>query len=664
MNKHIRLLALALTLMLCIGLVAGCAGTPAQTPADATAAPNAPADPAAPAAPEKTEYRELYSNEVTTLNYLVTGNANDLKVCVNVVDGLVEYDTYGIIKPALAESWSVSPDGLTWTFKIREGVSWVDSTGAKVADVTAEDWVSSAKYVLDAKNESTTEYMFEGIVKNAAQYYGKTYAELLVANGDYATIEEAYAVEGIEPTTIDFSEVGVKAVDKYTLEFTLEAPKPFFLSVLSYGGYFPAYGPQLEEKGTAFGTDKDSLLFNGAYILSEFEPQVKRVLVKNPEYWDKDNVFIEKLAYTYNAEATALEPEMFKRGELEYARISADILDDWTSNPETMNLVRSSPVDNSYSYFYTFNFNPQFDAQYEPDNWKKAVNNENFRLSIQAGLDRLLALSIKEPYEPKLLLNNTVTPANFAAAGGKDYVTYPDLAPFTNGDTFNEAKALEYKAAAVTELTAAGATFPVKILMPYNPASTADINWVKECQVVEQQLEGLLGTDYIDIIIEAGPSTGFLGAVRRTGMFALMKCNWGADFADPETWAQPFLEDNTYNFMDKSEDAKTAAAVQEYYALIDAAVAITNDDAARYTAFAKAEAYLLSHAVIIPFSVDSFGYVATVLDPFDSQYAPYGMTLYRFKGRHLQAEPMGLEAFPAAYETWKADRAAALAAAE
>ena len=676
MQRHTRVLALIMVLAMCIGLMAGCAkptGTATPAPSEAATTQAADAATTAPAATDgtgasttKTDYRTLYSGEVTTMNYLVTGNTNDLAVCANVVDCLVEYDKYGVVKPALAESWSVSADGLTWTFKIRPGVSWVDSTGKQVAEVTAEDWVSSAKYVLDAANDSSTEYMFEGIVKNAAEYYSRSAtilaAKQAVKDGKYATVEDYYKGEKIDPVEpMDFAEVGVKAVDKYTLQYTVEKPTPYFVSVLSYAGYFPVYGPFLEQSADAFGTDKDHLLFNGAYILSDFQPQVKRVLTKNATYWDKDNVFIEKIEQTYNAEASSLAPEMFKRGELDYAAIGSDILDDWLNTPETKDLVTGSRVDNSYSYFYAFNFDPQFDAQYEPDNWKLAVNNENFRLSIQAGLDRVMALSVSEPYEPKLLLNNTITPANFAStASGKDYVTFPDLASFTNGDTFSADKASQYKAAAMQELTAAGAKFPIKVLLPFNPATT---DWDKECQVVEQQLEGLLGADYIDVVVEAGPSTGFLGAVRRSGKYALLKCNWGADFADPETWAQPFADDNNYNFMYKSQDAKTSATVKEYYSLVDAAKAIVDNDDNRYAAFAKAEASLIAHAIVIPYSVDSAGYRASLLNQFESQYAPYGLATQRYKGQHIMGKPMSMDEFSKAYETWKTERAAALLAA-
>ena len=108
---------------------------------------------------------------VTTMNYLVTGSTNDLIIPANVIDTLVEYDAYGAIKPALAESWETSEDGLTWTFHLREGVKWYDYTGKEVAPVTAQDFVDAAIYALDAKNASSTEYMMEGIIANATEYY-------------------------------------------------------------------------------------------------------------------------------------------------------------------------------------------------------------------------------------------------------------------------------------------------------------------------------------------------------------------------------------------------------------------------------------------------------------------------------------------------------------
>jgi oligopeptide transport system substrate-binding protein len=598
-------------------------------------------------------YRTLYASEVETLNYLWSSNANDWRIPANVVDALVEYDRYGVLKPALATSWEHSADYTVWTFKIRQGVKWVDHTGKAVADVTAHDWVSSVQWVANANNRSNTEYVYNGYIKNAEAYFAQT--------------ADSSASQTLKP-----EDLGVKALDNYTLQFTLENPCVYFVSTLSFACYLPAYGPFLAQKGAGFGRDHESLLYCGAYYLANFKPQQERIMVKNPLYWDLANVFIDRVEYTFNAQASTIAPTLFQRGEIDNASINSDILSQWLSNPATKDLVRNNQPDRSYTYWYIFNFEPRFDAAYEPDNWLIAVNNENFRQSLFWGLDRLKALAVIDPEDPSTLLSNTVTPTEFAVGAGKDFTQYEAIKPISDRDSFDAAKALEYKAKALSELQAAGATLPIKILMPYNPVVT---NWDKECQVVEQQLEALLGTDYIDIIIEAGPSSGFLNAVRRSGKYALYKGNWGADYADPETWAEPFREvNNTYNFIAQqpnqavdgkpavNKTSQTQAIVAEYYRLVNAAKSYTVDVEQRYAAFAEAEAYFINHAFIIPFSLDTNGYVASRLNPFEAQFSVFGLALYRFKGQHLLDKPMSNAEFRLAYEKWRKERADALAA--
>ena len=661
-----RLFALTLALSLTLSLAA-CGGgtTPTQAPAPA------PTDGGGAAAPQEAVYTQLYASEVTTFNYLYTGNTNDLQMSANCVDCLVEYDSYGVMIPSLAESWESNADNTEWTFHIRKGVKWVDYQGNEVAEVTANDWVAAAKWVNDAANDAGNQYMYNGIVKNAEAYYEYTAWLVETENGTKTTKEDGTPIDPV--AEVKFEDVGVKAADDYTLVYTMEAPCSFFPSVLSYSSYMPVYGPFLEEKGENFGaaTGPDTILYNGAFLMSAFQPQNERILVKNPTYWDKDNVHLDKLEFLYNNSAGTLAPEQFVRGEVDWAQLDASLLSAWLTDTQTKRaMVSPSRPDVSYSYFYAFNFEPRFDASLEPDNWTLAVNNENFRQSIRHALDRVNAVSVLDPQNPESLLTNTVTPATFASGAGLDFTQYPALKAITEGDSFDSAAALDYKAKATEELTAAGATFPIKVYMRYNP-STA--NWDKECQVVEQQLENLLGKDYIDIIVEAGPSTGFLGAVRRTGDYALMKCNWGADYADSQTWTDPFATDNSYNFMyqdpdrsvaDKTCDHKspeTQAVVNEYYALVDAAKAITDDEAARYTAFAEAEAFLIEHAIVVPFHISTSGYVATRLNVFDAQYAPYGLALQRFKGQSLMEEPMNMEKFNTLYAEWQTAREKAVA---
>lgn len=620
-------------------------------------------------------YRRMYSGEVETLNYLYTGNTNDLQVCANVVDCLVEYDQYGVMQPSLAESWEPNDDMTQWTLHIRPGVKWVDYTGKEVADVTANDWVSAAKYVLDAKNESATEYMYEGIVKGAADYYNYTAYLVASDNGTKTTDADGNAIDPVAP--VDFNTVGVKAEDDQTLVYTMEQPCPFFPSVLSYASYMPVYGPFLEEMGDNFGVDNQSLLYNGAFLLSDFQPQNQRILDKNSTYWDKDHVYIDEIQWLYNASASTIAPESFLRDEVDWAQIGSDVLSAWMEDADKKDKVSASMVDNSYSYFFSFNFEPRFDETYEPENWTIAVNNENFRQSLMHALDRVNAKKVEEPYNPETLINNTITPKDFAVGAGKDFTEYDAVKSLTDGDSFDASLAQQYRDKAIPELTAAGATFPIKVLMPYNPSTT---NWDKECQVIEQQMESVLGKDYIDIVVEAGPSSGFLSSVRRSGKFAFMKVNWGADYADPQTWTDPFYpsgstQNSTYNFMYTVTDAvlggtpatsktpETQALVEEYKTLVDKAKATTNDAAARYTAFAEAEAFLINHAFVVPYSVDSNGYLATRLNVFEAEYAPYGLALQRFKFQHVYNDAVNMDEFNQRYETWKTERAKALEAA-
>lgn len=589
---------------------------------------------------EEKALNTLYSSEISTLNYLTTSTTKDFAISANVIDTLVEYDRYGNIQPSLAEKWEMSEDGLTWTFHLRRDAVWVNAKGEVQANVTANDFVSAAKYLLDDKNASSTADLFYGVIAGAEDYYKST---VPAAEGEAAK------------TPVDFETVGVKALNDYTLQYTLAYPCAYFESMMTYVCFMPVYGPFLEEKGDRFGVadDENSILYCGAYILSEFKPQEVRVLSKNPAYWDKDNVKIDTIRSTFNKEASSIGAEMYKRGEIDSASIDVTTAASWLKDPETEKLIRPIRQTSFYSYFYCLNFDANFDEAYEPENWTKAVNNEAFRKSLYHGLDRVKAMLITEPDNPESIIFNTIVPTNYATLDGIDYTLVGDLKPITElgTGTFDAEKALAFKAQAIEELTAAGATFPVKILLKYNPRVSG---WDNECLVIEQQLEALLGTDYIDVIVEAGPADGFLSEVRRSGNYALLKCNWGPDYADPQTFTDPFRKGNNYSFIDKSADAE---ALDYYYGLVEAAKAEAFDLTVRYETFAKAEAFLIDHAYVIPFGFGNGGYVASRIDPFTSQFAPYGFTNERYKGSEILSEPMDTDAYFDAYDQWIEDRA-------
>lgn len=606
----------------------------------------------------KNAYRVLYSAEISTLNYLEASVYDEYMIAANVIDSLVEYDAYGNVLPCLAESWEYNEDRTQWTFHIRKGVKWIDNSGQEKAEVTAHDWVTTAHYVNDAAHGSENQYIYNtgAVVKKARDYFDYTNYMLVSENGSLTKDSEGNDIEKVPEILPE--EIGVEAADDYTLVYTLESPCPFFLSLLSFSAYLPSYGPFVEECGEDFGMDAEHLLYCGAYVISEYEPQERRVLTKNETYWDKENIFIDEIRFTYNAEATAISLDMYRQGAVDYAQVSTDILEAVLED-EMGDQVHNLRVDSSYSFFYCFNFDPRFDEEYEPENWELAVNNESFRKSIQYGLDKVREISAQDPYYPEEILNNTITPVDFVAAGGKDYTQYEPLKEYTMGESFDEEAALFCKAQAMEELTKAGAVFPVKILMPYNNSTP---NWAKECQIVEQQLENLLGTDYIDVITVAGPESGFLSATRRCGNYGLLLCNWGADYADPKTWTEPFSAGSDYNFWDQSTNKNIVALFEDYSKLTAQASEIYDNDEMRYGLFAEAEAMLIEHSIVIPLRVarQDTCYVVDDLNAYEGEYVPFGHASYKYKFKKLYDSSMSMEEFAKAREEWETAREKAL----
>lgn len=728
-----KMLAMLLAVAMIVACFAGCqSNAPVDTnqPADSqqptdsnqptdTTTPE-PVQPESNVGPDGREfadeqvYRTLYSSEVTTMNYLVSGTTYELVVGANTIDSLVENDPYGNIVPCAAESWESEDETVTlivpavkklndngelelvsertteeangqkWTFHLRAGQYWYDADGNQKDPVTANDYVAAARYVCDSAMDCSNSYLMDGWIVNATERLGYTAALLAepVEQGkeegkDQDIVIDADGViwegkdwdedKGVYTTWVEIpltnpEDLGVEAADDNTLVYHLVKPRPYFPTALQFGTYWPAPAALLAELGENYALDNYSMWFNGAYILSTFKPQEKRIYTKNVNNWDAEHIYIESIEQTYNAEASTIAPELFLRGEVDYADIGSDIVADWLSDPEKSQMISSSRVTGDYSYFFGFNFEPTFDAEYEPENWVIAVNNENFRKAVFHGIDRDGYLAAKYPGDdPEIHKINTVTPKGFSVNNGKDYVMYGGLAKYTETESFNEQLALEYRDKAKTELEAAGCKFPIKVPINYNSSSST---WGNATVVLEQQLEDLLGADFIDIIVVSYSGNSFLKETRRNGNYALQELNWGADFMDPETWADPFERENSYNFFCHDTDTynvyrdtkteETNALIDQYYALVDEARTKTGDMDERFEAFAAAESFYIDHAIVVPGFISGGSYCATKLNGFEGQYAMMGQSSSRYKGQHLYKTAMSQDMFDAQYNEWYA----------
>jgi len=650
-----RLLSLLLVVML---VLTACGSNTATKPS--TTSPSKTAK-------DMKEYNTVYDTEVVTLNYLYSSLSETREITYNLVDGLVDFNKYGGVEPCIAESWKMSEDGLTYTFKLKEGLYWYTNTGEQYAEITSQDFIDAAKFVLEVNNESSTSNIIFDVIKNAKPYFDKI--------------------------NTDFNEVGIKAIDKYTIEYTLENPTPYFLRMVSYLCFLPVYGPFLEEVSDQFATSAETMLYNGAYIMETFEPQNERVLVLNEKYWDKDAISISKITYKYNKEAAALSSELFLRGDVTETNITLDIMESWMKDDVKKNYVQPKPS-TSYSTYYGFNFDPLYGDEFNPDNWRVAVNNKNFRKSLFHGLDKNAAILTVEPYNPQNVLLGTIIPKNFVNYNGVDYTELEPLKEFSNTDSFNKEKAIEYKKTAMEELKGK-VVFPVTVVMPYNTSSD---DWAKRTQVVKQQLENLLGADYIKVEIVANPPSGFNTNVRGKGLYSIMEMTWGADYPDPATFTDVFLRGTdigwSYNkaFMaleylqdfkyseeqqaiyDKpgvDKDGVPTLAKNEQYPqlknkkatydiMVEEAKAELLDIEKRYNKFAEAEAFLIDNAIVIPFFNSRGGYIASYCDPFSAYASQFGRESGKLKGKVILDKPLTTEEYKAAEIQYNKEREEAL----
>ena len=610
------------------------------------------------------EYSSVYGTDLETLDYTFSSRKTNSDHYTNFVEGLLENDQYGNLKGDMAKSWEVSDDGLTYTYHLRKGVPWVDSEGNEYgADVTANDFVTGLKHAVDVQSE--TLYIVADSIKGLSDY--------------------------IDGKTNDFSTVGVKAVDDYTLQYTLNKPEPFWNSKTTYGILYPINEEFLKSKGKDFGKPTpDSILYNGPFILANNTAKSVIEYTKNESYWDPKNVHLDTVKWTYN---DGSDPDglfkSYENGELSLARV-------YPNSPGYKDVTKAYPDGVTWSqtggstYNLTFNFNRgTFDAtskttDKEKEDTQKAILDRNFRLAILFGFDKKSynAQSVGEEGATKAL-RNTLVPADFVEIGGKPYGdTVASKLKALDSDAFgdvnlsdgqdgyyNADKAKEYMEKAKTELEAKGVQFPIHLDMPVEETSEISVNMVKS---LKKSVETSLGSDNVVVDIQLLNKDKYLAATYqattgKAGDFDITNASgWGPDYTDPSSYLNIYdsrkgdmihtlgLEASAVvQGTDPSTAAKKAINLPEYDALLDKAAAITDDLDARYTAYADAEAWLLDNALQVPIYADGGTPRVTNVVPFSGPYGWAGIAANKLKYVEVQSDIVTTDQYDKAKKAWE-----------
>ena len=284
------------------------------------------------------ELNLLFASEPPSLHSALATDTTSGTVIQNVFEGLMTHEN-GEVKEAAAESYKISEDLLTYTFKLRDA-QWTNGD-----PVTAEDFAYSWKWALNPENAS-----------------------------DYASI--LYPIKGAQAYNNDegaVEDLGIKVIDEKTIEVTLEAPTPYFLELTAFKTMYPVHQATQEANATWY-TEAETIVSNGPYTLTEWVHNGNMVLTKSDTYWDKDNVKIDTVNIAM-VESESAQMTKFDAGEIDFlgANFGSIALDsiDRLKSEGTLNV-------SEYSGIYWYKFNTTDDV----------LSNVNIRKALALAIDR------------------------------------------------------------------------------------------------------------------------------------------------------------------------------------------------------------------------------------------------------------------------------------
>ena len=607
----------------------------------------------------------VYGTDVKSLDYVTSMSHSDIEINENLVDGLTETDRYGNYIPCLAESYEKNEDATEWTFKLRQGVKWVTNSGEHYADVKADDFVAGLQHATEFGSQMLP--LVQGLIVGLDDY----------ANG----------------RTQDFSTVGVEAVDDYTVVYHLTKPCTYFDTMAAFGILLPVNREFLEAQGEgcklgapdkqacSFGDagDLSRILYNGAYIFTANDAKSKQVLVKNPNYWDEEHVYINKMTFIYiDGSDPSATVTGFEQPENPYC--AASLLtssDKFEEYLEQYKDIRFTGEQDTSTFGTTFNLNrvnynhtyKQTDKQKEDT--KKAILNKNFRLAFKFAHDRVAEVSsVVDETIARNAIRNTEIPYAFVKTS--DGVPYGDLVsqasefdfdlhegqdPFTNKELVK--KHLDLAKEELPEVE-----WPIHLDLMIDETIKSGVARVTSiAQSVKDNSDGdiIIDLSYVDADTFAN-SAYFSTGPRDADWDISVSTGWGPDYMDPMTYLHIFspVDGETVSStmgidlleVGSAENNKVIEQVGllKYQELLEEADAIVDDNDARYRKFAEAEALLLDNALFLPGTtlLGSVNWRISRVEPFQAGYG-----LDKKKHAKIRKEPISSEEYAKLRAEWK-----------
>ena len=607
---------------------------------------------------------ESGNRELESWNMLYTQKAEDANVVTNLWDGLLSFDRYGKVVPAIASSWEHNEDATVWTFHLRDDVDWVDCNGEVKAHLTSKDFLVGFEWVMNAiKNEANNTSMPNDTIVGAYEYY-----ELTKEAGDAAadmTYEDMLAAG-----------VGIEAPDDYTLVFTCPSACPYFDTVAAYNSFYPVAPALIEELGVdGFRScDNTTMWYNGPYVVEEYIQGNTKSYIPNPNYYDAANVSrFERFTVTMISDGS-ISLQLYQNRELDEVDLGESSITTIQADPSNeYNQQLCEKRAKKFSYCFIFNYDKKNTDGTPDENWNKAIANKAFRQCFSKGMVLNKFFARYNPINPLKCENDFFTMKGLCyTSDGTDYTNLVAKEMGLDGEAYdgktmkrlraNNGDITELKKQAMEELSAIGVTFPVHCSYYILAGSTSALD---SATVLKQCFTDSFGDDFIVLDVNTFVSSTMKEVVAPK-LQSFVHMGWGADFGDPINFLTQIIvhDDNAYyscnmtniagivNNGPASYQTELVAAYEKFTDLVNEGRAIVDDTDARYAAFAKAEAYFLDENLIFP-TVYDITWCLTHVNEYSKINAMYGPCNYKAVNWETSEEAYTTEqydAFAAAFD--------------